>query len=111
VLLGIQQRYISVISDFCRQAYEISAHVGNYGVYGGNSLTTLWDKLSTTSQRDKKFNLIGFVPLKMGLIDCPETSVRDHKYTLRKSTDLKKYMFCVPQPISLRRWSYGYDVG
>ena len=64
---------------FCHQVYELCAHLGNYGVYGGNYLTTFRDNLSAMSQWDKKFSLIGFL-LKMGPIDCPEMSIWNYHF-------------------------------
>jgi len=45
----------------------------------GNFLTMFQDNLSVPSSR---VDLQGFDPLKMGLIGCPETSVRNYHYSL-----------------------------
>ena len=46
-----------------------------YAVSSGNLLLMLWDNLSVPSSRD-------WMGLKMGLVSCPKTSVRNYHHSL-----------------------------
>ena len=75
---------------------ENCALLGNYAATTGNSLPTFRYNLSIPSSRmmnPKKTNKQK--KLKMGPTHCPETSVRNHHYSLRNS----------PQERSSQRWT------
>jgi hypothetical protein len=76
--------------DFSK--FEACALLGYYAAYTGNSSPPFQNNLPVLSPRMKKSMKNGFSwPLKMGLICCPETSVRNCHYmmsNLQKSADL-----------------------
>jgi hypothetical protein len=69
-----------MISSLCRELDETWTILGYYAACNGNSLPEFRDNLSGSSSR---LNKMDFWPLKIGLIGCPETSVRNYHYTLR----------------------------
>jgi len=66
-----------VISGFRREVDEKYALLGYYAASSGNFLPTFRDNLSVPSS----------IPLKMGPISCPETSVRNYHYLLRNNPE------------------------
>jgi len=71
------------------RALENCALLGYNASNSGNFLQTLRDNLSVPSwglKNQKKF-LLDSWNLKMGPIGCPETSVRNHHYSLRNKSD------------------------
>jgi hypothetical protein len=99
-----------VISEFCCKFDEICTLLGRYAPYSGNSLPTVRDNLSVPSPSHcinpngwhraywepittHTFPFINHVPkcdqfsswmpwpMKMVLIGCPETSVRNYRYS------------------------------
>jgi len=65
--------YLFVISGFRRELDENCALLGYHAASSGNFLPTFRDNLSIPFSRVKK----------TGPMDCPETSVRNHHYSLR----------------------------
>jgi hypothetical protein len=65
---------------------EISAVLGYYAACGGNFLPKFRDNLSVSSSRARQSKKTIYLPLKMGPIGCPETSVRNYHYVLRNIT-------------------------
>ena len=56
----------------CFEMFGICALLGHYAASSGNLLLTFWDILSVPSSGS----------LRMGPIACPETSVRNYRYSL-----------------------------
>jgi hypothetical protein len=69
------------------------ALLGRYAAYSGKSLPTFRHNLSVRFSGVKKFKRI-YLPLKMGLIGCPETSLRNYHYTLPKNPDERSSLVC-----------------
>jgi hypothetical protein len=73
---------LSVTSSFRRDADEIRALLGYNAASSGNLLPAFRDNVSVPSSRVKKSKNLNSLPLKMGLMPCPETSVRHYHSTL-----------------------------
>jgi hypothetical protein len=60
-------------------------------------LPTFRDNLSIPSSMVKKSKIRPFIswPLRMGRIGCPETSIRDHPYTLRNVSEERRSQIAV----------------
>jgi hypothetical protein len=91
-----------MFSLFRRYIDEICALLGYYEASCGNPLPTFRDNISVPSSTVKKSKKK--IPLKMGLIHRPETSVKDYHTTLRNipeklrsqvSKKVKLYVLCV----------------
>jgi hypothetical protein len=67
-----------VISSFRLEAYENCALLGYYAASSGNSLADV---------PGQPTNFLDSWPLKLGLIDCFETSVRYYHYSLRNNPE------------------------
>jgi hypothetical protein len=78
-----------MISGFRRKVDENCALLRFYAARSGHFLPTFQDNPSVPSSRVKK-------PLKMGLISCPETSVRNYRYWLYNNSDERSLMFMDP---------------
>jgi hypothetical protein len=82
-----------VISGFRHEVAENCALLGYYTASSGNFLLTFRDNLSVPSSRFKKPKevyiklRIGAAGYRMGLIGCPETSVRNYYYSLRNNAE------------------------
>jgi len=71
----------------------ICSFLDNYRASSGNSLLTFQDNLSVLSSRVMKFkkgqeskkSFLDSWPLKMGLIGCPEMSLRNYHYSLHNN--------------------------
>jgi len=73
---GSEYYILLVVSAFRRDVDESCALLGYCAANGGNSLPRYRDNLSVPWDR---------WPLKLGPIDCPETSVRNYHCSLRNS--------------------------
>ena len=71
-----------VISGFRRDVAEICALLGYYAALSGSSVLSFQENLSVPSSRIKKF-FLGLPDPKMGPIGSPETSIQNHRSTLR----------------------------
>jgi hypothetical protein len=77
---------LCVISGFCHEVGEISAHMGYYAASSGNFLAMFQDNQSVPSPRVKNPRNSSWIlepswiswHLKMGQIGCPETSLRNY---------------------------------
>ena len=78
--VSLRTKVIIFISGFRLAADENCALRGYYAARSNNFLPTFWDNLSVPSSGDKN-------PLKMGLIGCPEKSVRSYHYSQRNNTE------------------------
>jgi len=65
--------------------FQICALLGYYAAYSGHLLPTFREKLLVKSSRVKKTRRI--LPLKVGPISCPETSVTNYHSALRNSPE------------------------
>ena len=74
-----------VISDFHREIDENWAILGYYAASGGIVLPTFRDNISVPSSGVR--NPKNSWPLKMEPIVCPETSVRNYRYSLRNNPE------------------------
>ena len=72
-----------VISGFRREVAEKCALLGCYAASSGYLVPTFRDNLSAPSLKVAKRPCT----LKMGHIDCPETSVRNYHYSLRNNAE------------------------
>jgi len=95
-------RLVNVVSVHAvsKLTLENCALLGYYAANGSNFLPTFRDKLSASSSGVKyppimkrnfhchihESHFFGFLPLKMGLIGCPETSVRNY-YSMRNKPE------------------------
>jgi hypothetical protein len=70
---------LCVISGFRREVDENRALPGYYVASNGNSLPTFRDNRRSLFQGS-----VDYTPLKIGPIICPETSVKNYHYSLRK---------------------------
>jgi hypothetical protein len=72
---------------------QICALLGHYAAYNGDLLRTFRENLSVRSSRVK--NPGRFLPLRMGPISCPETSVTTLHSALRYNPeDLRSHLLC-----------------
>jgi hypothetical protein len=72
---AVQGNKLCMIPGFCTDVNEICTFLRYYTAQGSNSVPTFGDNLSVPSSRVKKHSWT-YWPLKIGLIGCPETSVR-----------------------------------
>jgi hypothetical protein len=77
----------------CRHKVNYSRDLRSYGMLRSVNwyLPTFRDNLSVPSSRGKQCQAVATLPLKIGPIGCPETSVRNYQYMLcniQKSADL-----------------------
>jgi len=76
-----------VISGFRSEVYENCALLGYYAASSGNFLPTFWDNVLVPSLGAKTPKESNSWTLKMGLIGCPETSVRNYNNPLRNNPE------------------------
>jgi len=82
------KRSLCVISVFLHEVAENCACLLYYAASGGNSLPTFRDNLWGPIFRD--------LALRMGPIDCPETSVRNYHYWLRNKPEyISSYLYAL----------------
>jgi hypothetical protein len=81
---GLEKHPTRGISGFCHEVDGKRALLDYYPPQSGNSLPTFWDNVPVVFKGKKvKISL----PLKMGPIGWPETSVRNYHYTLRNNPE------------------------
>jgi hypothetical protein len=74
---------LCLISGFCCGVENVFTLLGYYAAYVDNSLPMIRNYLSLPSSRVKTFEKsFDFLTLKMGLLSCPETLVRNYNNTL-----------------------------
>jgi hypothetical protein len=72
-----------VISGFRRDVDENCGLLGYYEASSANPLPTFRDNVSVPFSRMKSWTSWPSLPLRMGPINCPETSVKDYHSTFR----------------------------
>jgi hypothetical protein len=77
-------------------AIEMRAVLGCYAASSGNGLPTFRDKASVPSSRSKKSNKWTSWPLEMGLIRCPESSVKGYHSTLHNTLEERRTLWRNP---------------
>jgi len=87
--------FVGNVDRYNKSLCEIFAFLECYAAISGNSLPMFRYKLWTPNSRFRQNR-----HLKMGLIGCPETSVRSYHYSLRNSpeessSDLSIYVYVV----------------
>jgi hypothetical protein len=83
-----------VISGFLREIYKACILVGYYAACSGNSLPTFRDNVSVPFTTVIK-SYLDLLPLKVGAIGCPETSVRNHHHMPRNIPEDRRSHYAV----------------
>jgi hypothetical protein len=89
-----------MISGFHRDVDEICVLLGCYAASSGNPLPKFRDNVSVPSSRVKKSGEVVLLhwiswPLKIGLIHCPETSVKDYHSTLHNTAEERRSLWLI----------------
>jgi hypothetical protein len=78
---NLSRNMLCMISGFRYEVDENCNLLGCYAASSGNCLMTFQDNLSVPWVQNSK-GILESGPLKMGQLGCPETSVRNYRYSL-----------------------------